>query len=114
MESVVAGLRSISVTQEELNAAKKSMTIYLEDQTGSSLSKLEAMASHLAFGAHQAVTPAQMADLFNKANLSDVEVIHKKVLVKVTSSINYCNVFFKRPQQRNCPTRNFPWEQQVI
>lgn len=75
MEATVAALRSVNVSQEELNAAKKSMLIYLEDQTGSSLSKLEAMAAHLAFGAPEAVTPAQMAGLFNNASLADVQVI---------------------------------------
>jgi predicted Zn-dependent peptidase len=72
--AVVAALRSVHVTEAELTAAKKSLQIYFDDQMHSPPAKLEAMAAHLAFGTKEAVTPSQMADLFTKASLSDVQV----------------------------------------
>jgi predicted Zn-dependent peptidase len=77
--AVVAALRSVHVTEAELTAAKKSLQIYLDDQMHSPPAKLEAMAAHLAFGTKEAVTPSQMADLFTKASLSDVQAAAKKL-----------------------------------
>ncbi len=77
---MVAALRSVDVTEADLQAAKKAMTIYVNDEMSNAAAKLEAIAAHTALGAKEAVTPAQMEGLFSQATLSDVKVKLRKII----------------------------------
>jgi hypothetical protein len=74
LDAVVAALRSTNVTEAELAAAKKAMTIDLEDQTSNVTAAIESMAVNMSLGAKEAMTPAQMAGMFNNVSLADVQV----------------------------------------
>jgi len=79
LETVVAALRSVNVTDEELARAKKSLLIDLEDQSSSSLACLDAIACNLSLGAKDMATPSQMYDMFANATLADVQAVAKKL-----------------------------------
>ena len=74
LDAVVAALRSTNVTEAELAAAKKAMTIDLEDQTSNVTAAIESMAVNMSLGAKEAMTPAQMTGMFNNVSLADVQV----------------------------------------
>lgn len=74
LDAVVAALRSVSVTDTELAAAKKALIIDLEDQTSSSSASIDAIAGNLSLGAKDVLTPSQMGDMFANVSLADVQV----------------------------------------
>lgn len=72
LDTVVAALRSVNVTEAELNAAKKALTIDLVDQTAGEA--IETIATNLSLGAKEVLTPSQMANMFANVSLADVQV----------------------------------------
>ena len=72
LESVVAALRSINVTEEELAAAKRAITIDLED--ASPAATVETMAVNLSLGAKEVIAPSQMVNMFDSVSLADIQV----------------------------------------
>jgi len=77
LESVVAALRSISVTEDELAAAKKAIRIDLED--ASPVTTVETMAVNLSLGAKEVISPAQMVTMFETVSLADIQAVAKKL-----------------------------------
>jgi len=77
LESVVAALRSINVTEEELAAAKRAITIDLED--ASPAATVETMAVNLSLGAKEVIAPAQMVNMFDSVSLADIQAVAKKL-----------------------------------
>ena len=72
LETVVAALRSINVTESELAAAKKAIKIDLED--ASPAATLETMAVNLSLGAKEMIAPAQMVSMFEGVSLAEIQV----------------------------------------
>ena len=60
------------MTEAELVAAKKAITIDLVDASADAT--VEAMAVNLSLGAKEMLTPAQMVDMFVNTSLADVQV----------------------------------------
>merc|ERR1711997_1301619 len=77
LESVAAALRSISVTEDELAAAKKAIRIDLED--ASPVTTVETMAVNLSLGAKEVISPAQMVTMFENVSLADIQAVAKKL-----------------------------------
>eukprot|EP00093_Oithona_nana_P011108 11108.XXX_681867_683643_1 [CDS] Oithona nana genome sequencing. len=77
LEEVVAALRSINVSEAELANAKKSLKLTLSEESLSSSSCIETMATNASLGS--VLTPAKMVELFEKASLSDVQAAAKKL-----------------------------------
>jgi len=77
LESAVTALRSVNVTEAELAAAKKAITIDLVD--ASPETSVEAMAVNLSLGAKEILTSAQMVDMFVNTSLADVQAVAKKL-----------------------------------
>jgi len=77
LESVVAALRSINVTEAELAAAKKAIAIDLEDASPATI--LETMAVNLSLGAKEVISPAQMVGMFENVSLADIQAVAKKL-----------------------------------
>jgi len=79
LEAVVASLRSINITEEQLKAAKKCVQLSLHEQMLCPSSKFETLGSSILYGAKDGLTCSQVADACSGVTLSDVKAVAKKL-----------------------------------
>jgi len=77
LESVVAALRSINITEDELAAAKKAIKIDLED--ASPAATVETMAVNMSLGSKEVLSPSLMVSMFENVSLADIQAVAKKL-----------------------------------
>jgi len=77
LESVVAALRSINITEDELAAAKKAIKIDLED--ASPAATVETMAVNMSLGSKEVLSPSLMVSMFENVSLADIQAVAKRL-----------------------------------